>query len=75
MLSKFQAVAEAGAEVVRTDIPQGMLGRFIDLAAKARELPVEKIDFVPPITDPAFPDFEYLREVVTDATAVAGTDG
>lgn len=75
VLSKFQAVAEAGAEVVRTDVPQGMLGRFVDLAAKARQLPIEKIDFVPPITDPEQPDFDYLRQVVAENLAIVPAEG
>lgn len=74
VLSKFQAVAQAGAEVVRTDIPQGMLGHFVGLASKAKELPIDKVELVPPLIDPADPDFEYIRELVGEATVIAEPD-
>ena len=44
VLTKFQAVAQAGAQVVSTDIPQSMLGYFVELAGKSRELPVDTLD-------------------------------
>lgn len=69
VLSKFQAVATAGAQVVKTDIPQSMLGYFVDLASKTKELPVGHVALVPPEVDPEEPDFEYIRQLV--ATAVA----
>ena len=69
VLAKFQAVATAGAQVVKTDIPQGMLGYFVDLASKTKELPITRIALVPPEVDPEEPDWEYIRQLV--ATAVA----
>ncbi|MEO5921598.1 MAG: LCP family protein [Pseudolysinimonas sp.] len=66
---KFQAVASAGAQVVSTDIPQPMLGHFVDLAAKTRELPIEKLNLVPPEFDVLHPDFAYIQQRVDDATA------
>ncbi|MBW8872764.1 MAG: LCP family protein, partial [Leifsonia sp.] len=48
VLSKFQAVAAAGGQVVSTDIPQNMLSFFVDLASKTRKQPITKVDFVPP---------------------------
>ena len=69
VLAKFQAVATAGAQVVKTDIPQGMLGYFVDLASKTKELPITRIALVPPEVDPEDPDWEYILQLV--ATAVA----
>jgi hypothetical protein len=66
---KFQAVAAAGKEVVSTDIPQSMLAHFVDLGAKTRELPIEKLNFVPPEFDGVNPDFEYIRSRVDELTA------
>jgi anionic cell wall polymer biosynthesis LytR-Cps2A-Psr (LCP) family protein len=68
---KFQAVAAAGAQVVSTDIPQGMLSHFVELGAKTRELPIEKLNFVPPEFDEVTPDFGYIRERVNELTAAA----
>jgi LCP family protein required for cell wall assembly len=67
VLTKFQAVAEAGAQVVRTDIPQGMLGHFVGLASKAREQDIGSLEIVPPLIDPAYPEFDYIHQLVGEA--------
>ena len=70
VLTKFQAVAQAGAQVVSTDIPQSMLGYFVELAGKSRELPVDTLDLVPDNgVDPEYPDFDYIRQFVAEALA------
>jgi len=75
VLSKFQAVAQAGSQVVSTDIPQTMLGVFSQLALKAREFPVTDIDFVPASgIEPEDPDYAYIRELVVGATAPPPAD-
>ena len=71
VLTKFQAVADAGAQVVKTDIPQGMLGEFVDLAAKARALPVTSLELTPAsgvVT--AHPDYEMIHGLVQAALVV-----
>jgi len=64
LLTKFQSVAEAGAQVVRTDIPSGMLGYFVDLASKTRALPVVTVELAPSNgidpEDPYYPDISAL---------------
>jgi len=75
IITKFQAVAAAGTQVISTDIPQGMLGHFADLGAKIRELPIVKLNFVPPEFDVVNPDFAYIQERVAEATAPADTGG
>ena len=70
VLSKFQAVAEAGAQVVRTDVPQTMLGFFVDLAGKTKELPIGSIELTPlGGIDPEYPDYEYIHTIIAEATA------
>jgi LCP family protein required for cell wall assembly len=70
VLSKFQGIAHAGAQVVKTDIPQATLGHFVDLASKSRELPITNVELVPQNeVDPADPDYAYVRELVAAATA------
>ncbi|MDI2099389.1 LCP family protein [Ruicaihuangia caeni] len=69
VLSKFQAVASAGVQVVKTDIPQPMLGRFVELAQKSREQPVTELDLVPPTIDNVMPDFDVAHSLVADAVA------
>lgn len=75
VLSKFQAVAAAGARLVETDIPQSMLGVFVDLAGKTREQPITQLELTPVNdVDPEYPDYAYIRQLVADATAPAPTE-
>ncbi|BDZ53775.1 LCP family protein [Agromyces marinus] len=68
VLTKFQAVAEAGADTVKTDIPQSMLGYFVDLAGKTRGLPVQTLELTPESgIDPAEPDWEQIHLMVQEA--------
>jgi anionic cell wall polymer biosynthesis LytR-Cps2A-Psr (LCP) family protein len=68
VLLSFQAVAAAGQQVVSTDIPQSMLAYFVELGAKTKDLPLTKVDFVPPlIEEEAEPDFGLIRATVASA--------
>lgn len=70
VLTKVQAVASAGSQVVTTDIPQAMLGVFVDLAAKTRELPIGDLELTPENdVVPENPDFAWVRELVASVTA------
>ncbi len=71
VLTKFQAVAQAGTQVVSTDIPQPMLGFFVDLAGKSRSLPVAEVELVPPLVDPGNADFADIHSIVSDALATS----
>ena len=71
VLTKFESVATAGAQVVSTDIPQQMLGYFVDLAAKSRALPVDKLELVPPLIDPANADYAYAHQLVATQLALS----
>ncbi|MEO5534019.1 MAG: LCP family protein [Pseudolysinimonas sp.] len=68
VLLKFQGIATAGAQVVSTDIPQSMLAYFVELAAKTKNLPLTKVDFVPPLIKTGNPDYTVIRQAVVDAT-------
>ncbi len=69
VLAKFQEIASAGSQVVKTDVPQGMLGYFVDLASKTKELPIVDVPLVPDNgVDPEDPDYDHIRQLV--ATAV-----
>ena len=68
VLSKFQEIAAAGSQVVKTDVPQSMLGYFVDLAGKTKELPIIDVALVPDNgVDPEDPDYEYIRQLVQQA--------
>ncbi|MDQ0895391.1 LCP family protein [Agromyces ramosus] len=68
VLSKFQEIAAAGSQVVKTDIPQSMLGYFVDLAGKTKALPITDVPLVPDNdVDPEDPDYDYIRQLVQQA--------
>ncbi len=65
VLSKFQGIAQAGTQVVRTDIPQDMLGYFGNLAMKTKEQPTSSVELTPANNvDPDDPDFAAIRELI-----------
>jgi LCP family protein required for cell wall assembly len=68
VVTKFQDIAKAGAQVVKTDVPSGALPGFVDLAEKARKLPITHLELVPPTFNPAKPDYEKLHAAVKAAT-------
>ncbi len=74
ILSKFQAVAQAGAQVVSTDIPQAVLGQFVDLASKSRSQEIATLELVPPDVDPDDPDYAYVLQLVSAALVIATPD-
>lgn len=69
VLTRFQSIAEAGQQVVETDIPQSMLGLLSDLAVKARELPIRDVELTPPTIDNVEPDYALARSLVAEAIA------
>ncbi|MDO8338773.1 MAG: LCP family protein [Microcella sp.] len=67
VLTRFESIASAGTQVVRTDIPQSMLGVLSDLAVKARELPIADVELTPPAIDNVEPDYELARSMIAEA--------
>jgi anionic cell wall polymer biosynthesis LytR-Cps2A-Psr (LCP) family protein len=68
VLSKFQEIAAAGTQVVKTDIPQSMLGYFVDLGMKTKELPITHIELTPyyepfPV-DTEYPDYASIQAYI-----------
>ncbi|TWX40252.1 LytR family transcriptional regulator [Frigoribacterium sp. ACAM 257] len=71
VLAKFQSVADAGAETVDTDIPQGALTAFVQLALEAKGQPITSLEIVPPQFDNVYPDYHAIHAAVAAATAPA----
>ncbi|MFD5599129.1 LCP family protein [Leucobacter sp. NPDC058333] len=71
VLARFQEVLAAGSQLVDTDIPDSMLGRFVDLAAKARSHDPVNVELVPPAVDPENPDWATVHQLVDDGVAAA----
>jgi LCP family protein required for cell wall assembly len=74
VLTKFQGVAAASTRVVKTDVPQGMLPYFVNLAAKTKELPVKSVPLIPDNgIDPENPDYAAISALIDAALAPAPT--
>ncbi|MBM7799757.1 LCP family protein required for cell wall assembly [Microlunatus panaciterrae] len=64
VLTKFNQIAAAGKEIVETDVPSSEISTLMDLALKARQLPVSSVAFVPPLVYPGNPKFDVVRATV-----------
>ncbi|MGO3146393.1 MAG: LCP family protein [Leucobacter sp.] len=71
VLLRFQEIASAGALLVKTDIPDSMLGRFVDLADKARAHTPVNVELVPPAVDPEYPDYQVIQQLVAEGVKAA----
>jgi polyisoprenyl-teichoic acid--peptidoglycan teichoic acid transferase len=67
VLTRFNKIAEAGREVVATDVPPSEIGTMMDLALKAKGLPVSSAAMVPPLINPNAPDFALIHSTVRKA--------
>ena len=67
VLSRFQQIASAGKKMVHTDIPNGMLGRYVDLAGKAKKLGIKPLQLVPPKYDMVNPNFDEIHAAIQRA--------
>ncbi|SDQ61869.1 LCP family protein [Thermostaphylospora chromogena] len=67
VLHRFDRLAHATKRAVSTDIPQSLLPDLIELADKVQRARIESVQFVPPLIDPAAPDYPMIRRLVRDA--------
>jgi hypothetical protein len=65
VLLRFQKIASASSGLIRTDLPQSELGRFADLAMKARSQKIHSVNFVPPLMKP----WDYDPSVITSTVS------
>jgi len=70
LLRRYQALAAAGSEVVKTDIPKELLRAFVQLALEAKDHRAKSVLFRSSATfNPGAPDFGYMHQVVQKALA------
>ncbi|MGI8392701.1 LCP family protein [Leucobacter sp. W1038] len=71
VLLRFQEIAATGSNIVETDIPESMLGRFVDLATRAKNHTPVAVELTPPVVDPMYPDYQQIHQLVRDGVALA----
>src|SRR4051812_23835731 len=67
VVTKFEGIAKASEKLVTTDLPASELGRFAELAMKARSKPIRTVSFVPPATSTSHPDIAKIHAMVSKA--------
>ncbi|WP_109209917.1 MULTISPECIES: LCP family protein [Microbacterium] len=65
VLTRFQEVAAAGADIIQTDLPQSFIPTLVDLGLKAKEQPVQTLELTPAGGIDEFdPDYPYIAELL-----------
>lgn len=61
VLGRVQQIMSAGKELVKTDIPSGMLFEYKNLAGKAKAYGIKSLNITPPVYDPVYPNFAKIH--------------
>src|SRR5262245_1902905 len=71
LVTKYQAIASAGKELLRTDIPQELLPSFVQLGLEVKNAKVSNVDLDKKKNFPngRHPDYDAIREIVANATS------
>ncbi|WP_043629510.1 LCP family protein [Nonomuraea candida] len=67
VLTRFNQIALATKELIRTDIPRPMLQHLVPLALKVKNAEVSSVQFVPPLINTGYPDWEKIRDIAAKA--------
>lgn len=66
-IRNFSDIARAGSAMVSTNLPRSEVGRFVELALRARSQSIATVSLVPPLINTADPDMDVVHEAVTAA--------
>jgi LCP family protein required for cell wall assembly len=64
VVRNYEALANASTALVSTDIPTADLPGLLTVATKAQGQSIDAVSLVPPLVDPANPDFDEIRGLV-----------
>ncbi|NUR93313.1 MAG: LCP family protein [Nonomuraea sp.] len=67
VLTRFNRIALATKELIKTDIPRQRLKDLVPLALKVKGAKVSSIQFVPPLINTGNPDWDKIRTLVKKA--------
>ncbi|MCA2220476.1 LCP family protein [Nonomuraea aurantiaca] len=67
VLTRFNRIAGATKELIRTDIPRPMLKHLVPLALQVKNAKVTSIQFVPPLISTVSPDWAKIRAITEKA--------
>ncbi|WP_104524360.1 LCP family protein [Blastococcus atacamensis] len=69
LLQRYQELAATTQDIVSTDIPRSVLDDFVDLAFLVKDAELRSVVFDEQVIDPAYPDYDRMRELVEEAIA------
>ncbi|WP_254790947.1 LCP family protein [Blastococcus tunisiensis] len=75
LLRQYQRLAATTQDIISTDIPRSALDDFVDLALLVQDASITSVVFDPSVIDPAYPDYDRIREIVDEAIAPAPPPG
>ncbi len=75
IVARFQELASASTSLIKTDVPQSMVGTFLDLAQKGRKLSIQRAELIPPKFDNLYPDWSLSKQIVRETVFPESTDG
>lgn len=67
----FQDIAEASSDMISTNLPGKEVGRFMDLALKAKSQKISTLSLVPPLVNTAEPDIALIHAKVEESIAAS----
>ncbi|MBX6385307.1 MAG: LCP family protein [Microbispora sp.] len=67
VLTRFTEIAAATRRIVRTDVPRPMLEHLVPLAWKVKHATITSLQFVPPLINTAYPDWDRIRQLTARA--------
>ncbi len=73
VITKFAALAEAGENILHTNLPASELDDFAQLALRARAQKISTVSFVPPAISTSSPDIAKIRSMID--TAIERSEG
>ncbi|MGR7024449.1 LCP family protein [Geodermatophilus sp. URMC 62] len=71
LLEQYQELAATTQDIVSTDIPRSALDDFVDLAFLVKDAEVRSVVFDTSLINPAYPDYDLMRRIVSDSLAPA----
>jgi LCP family protein required for cell wall assembly len=69
LLQQYQQLAATTKDIVSTDIPRSALDDFVDVGFLVKDAEVRSVVFDENLIDPAYPDYDLMRQIVQDALA------
>ncbi|GAB2447613.1 hypothetical protein GCM10027187_12940 [Streptosporangium sandarakinum] len=69
VLRSFEKLADATMHAVSTDIPQGLLPNLVELAEKVKQSKIRTLQFVPPLINTAYPDYDLIKHKIAATLA------